>query len=141
GEEGRCEAVGSNRTLRLRARLIVASNRPLEREGAAGRFRADLFYRFNVVAFELPPLRDRVSLIPAMARSLLAEFAARTGRPIEGIAPEAMQALLAHCWPGNVRELRNAIERAVALCQGEVIELDDLPQHFHKLPPPPPAPP
>jgi two-component system response regulator HydG len=124
------EPVGSNKTLRLRARLIVASNRPLEREVAAGRFRADLFYRFHVVAFELPPLRDRVSLIPAMVRSLLAEFAARNGRPIVGIAPEAMQALLAHSWPGNVRELRNAIERAVALCQGEVIELDDLPEHF-----------
>src|SRR5262249_9060410 len=59
----------------------------------------------------------------------------RTGRPIEGIAPEAMQALLAHSWPGNVRELRNAIERAVALCQGEVIELDDLPEHFHRMRP------
>jgi two-component system response regulator HydG len=134
-EERVFEPVGSNKTLRLRARLIVASNRPLEREVAAGRFRSDLFYRFNVVAFEIPPLRDRVSLIPALARSLLAEFAARNGRPIEGIAPEAMQALLAHSWPGNVRELRNAIERAVALCQGEVIELDDLPEHFHGIRP------
>jgi DNA-binding NtrC family response regulator len=127
------EPVGSNQTLRLRARLIVASNRPLEQEVAAGRFRADLFYRFNVVAFELPPLRERVGVIPALARRLLAEFAARNGRPIPAIAPEAMQALLAHSWPGNIRELRNAIERAVALCQGEVIGLDDLPEHFHRF--------
>jgi DNA-binding NtrC family response regulator len=113
----------------------VASNRPLEREVAAGRFRADLFYRFNVVAFELPPLRERAGLIPAMARAMLGEFAARNGRAIASIAPEAMQAMLAHSWPGNVRELRNAIERAVALCQGTVIELDDLPEPLRRMRP------
>ncbi len=123
--------------MKLQARLIVASNRPLEREVAAGRFRADLFYRFNVVAFELPPLRDRVNLIPALARSLLAEYAARDGRRIEGIAPAAMQALAAYTWPGNVRELRNVMERAVALCPGEVVELDDLPDVFHGIAPTP----
>jgi DNA-binding NtrC family response regulator len=115
--------------------LIVASNRPLEREVASGRFRADLFYRFNVVAFEIPPLRERIPLIPALARSMLAEFAARNGRRIDAIAPEAMQPLLAHSWPGNIRELRNVIERAVALCPGDVIALDDLPEHLHKTGP------
>ena len=127
-EERAFEPVGSNRTLKLRARLIVASNRPLEREVAAGRFRSDLYYRFNVVAFEIPPLRDRLPLIPALARSLLAEYAARTGRRIDAIAPAAMRALLAHSWPGNIRELRNVIERAVALCPGDVIGLEDLPE-------------
>jgi DNA-binding NtrC family response regulator len=131
-EERVFEPVGSNKTLRLRARLIVASNRPLEREVAAGRFRADLFYRFNVVAFEIPPLRERVALIPSLARSLLAEFAARNGRQIDAIGPDAMEALLAHSWPGNIRELRNVIERAVALCPGKIIGLDDLPEHFHR---------
>jgi DNA-binding NtrC family response regulator len=143
-EERAFEPVGSNRMMRLRARLIVASNRPLEREVAAGRFRADLYYRFNVVAFEMPPLRERRPLIPALARSLLAEFASRTGRRIDAIAPEAMQALLAHSWPGNIRELRNVIERAVALCPGDVIGLDDLPDHFHQIAPataPEPSPP
>jgi len=130
-EERAFEPVGSNKTMRLRARLIVASNRPLEREMAAGRFRPDLYYRFNVVAFEIPPLRQRCPLIPALARSLLAEFASRAGRRIDAIASEAMQALLAHSWPGNVRELRNVIERAVALCTGDVIGLDDLPEHIH----------
>jgi two-component system response regulator HydG len=130
-EERVFEPVGSNKTMRLRARLIVASNRPLEGEVAAGRFRADLFYRFNVVAFEIPPLRDRLSMVPTLARSLLKEFAARNGCQITDIAPEAMQALLVHSWPGNIRELRNVIERAVALCPGEVIGLDDLPDHIH----------
>src|SRR5579883_3206525 len=129
------EPVGSNKTLRLRARLIVASNRPLEREVAAGRFRADLFYRFNVVAFEIPPLRERTAMIPALARSLLAEFAARNGRRIDAIAPAAMEALLAHSWPGNIRELRNVMERAVALCPDEVVGLDDLPEHFQRVAP------
>src|SRR4029077_14312122 len=95
-EERRFEPVGSNNMMKLSARLIVASNQPLEREVAAGRFRADLYYRFNVVAFELPPLRERAPLIPALVGTLMAEFAARAGRRIEGIAPAAMRALLAH---------------------------------------------
>ena len=131
-EERVFEPVGSNKTLRLRARLIVASNRPLEREVAAGRFRADLYYRFNVVAFDIPPLRERVCLIQPLALSMLAEFSARDGRRIGTIAPAAMQALMDHSWPGNVGELRNVIERAVALCPGEVIELDDLPGHLQQ---------
>ena len=130
-EERVFEPVGSNRTIRLRARLIVASNRPLEREVANGRFRSDLFYRFNVVAFHIPPLRDHLGMIPILARSMLAEFSARDGRRINSIAPCAMQALHTHSWPGNIRELRNVIERAVALCADEVVSLDDLPVHFH----------
>jgi DNA-binding NtrC family response regulator len=129
-EERVFEPVGSNKTVRLRARLIVASNRPLEREVAAGRFRSDLFYRFNVVAFDLPPLRERLRLIPSLAHSMLAEFGERSGRRLDAIAPEVILALSAHSWPGNIRELRNVIERAVALCPGEVIGIDDLPEHF-----------
>ena len=136
-EERAFEPVGSNKTMKLRARLIVASNRPLEQEVAAGRFRADLFYRFNVVAFEIPPLRERASLIPALARKLLAELAARDGRCIEGLSPAAERALVAYSWPGNIRELRNVIERAVALCPGEVIELEDLPEHLQRISPAP----
>jgi len=130
-EERAFEAVGSNKTLRLQARLIVASNRPLEREVAAGRFRSDLFYRLNVVAFDIPPLRERIAVVPALARAQLADHAARNGRPVDDIAPAAMRALLAYAWPGNVRELRNVIERAVALGHGSMIELDDLPEHLH----------
>jgi DNA-binding NtrC family response regulator len=129
-EERVFEPVGSNKTQRLQARLIVACNRPLEREVAAGRFRADLFYRLNVVAFEIPPLRERTAMIPALARAMLADLAARHGRRIDDIDPEAMQALRAFAWPGNIRELRNVIERAAALCPGPIIGLDDLPEHF-----------
>ncbi len=131
-EERTFEAVGSNKTLRLQARLIVASNCPLEREVAAGRFRSDLFYRLNVVAFDIPPLRERIAVIPALARAQLADHAARNGRRVDGIAPAAMQALLAYAWPGNVRELRNVIERAVSLGHGPMVEIDDLPESLHK---------
>jgi DNA-binding NtrC family response regulator len=126
-EERVFEPVGSNKSLPVRARLIAASNRELEKEVAAGRFRADLFYRLNVVAFHLPPLRSRRAVIPALARGFLEEFAERNGRPVRGIAPDALAALEHHDWPGNLRELRNVIERAVALCPGPEIELTDLP--------------
>jgi DNA-binding NtrC family response regulator len=139
-EERAFEPVGSNKTLRLQARLIVASNHPLEREVAAGRFRSDLFYRLNVVAFDIPPLRERIAVIPALARAQLAGHAAKNGRRVDDIAPTAMQALLAHKWPGNIRELRNVIERAVALGHGPMIELDDLPECLHAAVAMPPLP-
>jgi two-component system response regulator HydG len=140
-EERAFEPVGSNKTLKLQARLIAASNRPIEEEVSAGRFRTDLFYRLNVVAFELPPLRERKAVIPALAESLLTQAAQRNGRPPAGICPLAMQALMAHSWPGNIRELRNVLERAVALAAGPMITLDDLPERFHHpLPVPAAAP-
>jgi len=127
------EPVGSNRSLPMLARLIVASNRPLEQEVAAGRFRADLFFRLNVIAFEMPPLREQAALIPDLAREFLDAFAIKSGRCIRGIAPAALGALQAHRWPGNIRELRNVIERAVALCEGSIIDLNDLPGSFQGL--------
>jgi two-component system response regulator HydG len=126
------EPVGSNKTLPLQARLIVASNRPLEPEVAAGRFRADLFYRLNVIAFALPPLRERPEGIPHLVRGYLADFSARLGRPAPDITRGAMRALESHPWPGNVRELRNAIERTVVLCEGAVIRFEDLPEGFRE---------
>jgi two-component system response regulator HydG len=122
------EPVGSNRTLPVRARLIAATNRTLDAEVAAGRFREDLYYRLNVVSFSLPPLHERASVIPSMARRFIAEFSARNGRAVHGITPAALQALETCAWPGNVRELRNVLERAVALCPGSEIQLADLPE-------------
>jgi DNA-binding NtrC family response regulator len=133
-EERVVEPVGSNRSQEVRARLIAASNRSLEAEVAAGRFRADLYFRLNVVTFYLPPLRERTSAIPRMARSFIDEFAARSGRDVRGIAPSALAALVRHDWPGNIRELRNAIERAVVLCPGPEIQLEDLPPTFSAPP-------
>ena len=125
-EERIFEPVGSNRSQPMQARLIVASNRCLEEEAAAGRFRADLYYRLNVVGFFLPPLRDRRELIRPLAERLVAEFAASNGRAVTGMTAEALQALEEYHWPGNIRELRNVIERAVALCPGTEVQLDDL---------------
>jgi two-component system response regulator HydG len=129
-EERAFEPVGSNKTQKLQARIIAASNRPLEEEVAAGRFRADLYYRLNVIAFRLPSLRERKPLIPAVAASLLAEFSERNGRPASVISLAAMRILLAHSWPGNIRELRNVLERAVALARGPVLDREDLPEEL-----------
>ena len=126
-EERLFEPVGSNRTIAMQARLIVASNQALDREVAAGRFRADLYYRLNVVAFCLPPLRERMGVVPAIVAHFINEFAAKNQRPVKGIDCDALRALQDYSWPGNIRELRNAIERAVALCPGEQIGLGDLP--------------
>src|SRR5262249_40681950 len=111
-EERLFEPVGSNVSLPVQARLIAASNRALEAEAAAGRFRSDLYYRLTVISFTLPPLRDRRETIPGLAREFVAEFAARTGREVAGISTEAHSAMLSYDWPGNIRELRNVIERA-----------------------------
>jgi DNA-binding NtrC family response regulator len=132
------EPVGTNRPQPLEARLIVASNRLLDDEVRAGRFRADLYYRLNVVGFYLPPLRDRRRVVPHLAQKFAAEFAA-AGRPAPEIRPEALAALEAHTWPGNVRELRNVIERAVALCPDDTIDLNDLPDALRVLAPAEPA--
>ncbi len=126
-EERVFEPVGSNRTCAMKARLVGASNRDLEREVAEGRFRADLYYRLNVVSFALPPLRERREMIAPLVERFRADFAARNGRPIQGISEEAQTALQQYDWPGNIRELRNVVERAVALCAGPFVELSDLP--------------
>jgi DNA-binding NtrC family response regulator len=122
------EAVGSEEPQQMEARLIVATNAPLEGEVAAGRFRADLFYRINIVGFFLQPLRERKELIVPLARQFLAELAARNRPEIQELTDDALWALQEYNWPGNIRELRNVIEQAVALCPGPDVELSDLPE-------------
>jgi two-component system, NtrC family, response regulator HydG len=129
------EPVGANTPQPLRARLLSASNAALDQEMAAGRFRPDLYYRLNVVAFSLPPLRDRRTVIPGLALKFLHEFAARNRPDVRGLTPEARAALGAYGWPGNIRELRNVLERAVALCRGPDVELRDLPEIVWRAPP------
>jgi DNA-binding NtrC family response regulator len=129
-EERVFEPVGSNHSQPLRARLVVASNRPMEDEVKAGRFRADLYYRLSVVGLFLPPLRECASIVPHVARKFIAHFAAAAGRPVLRLTPAALRALEAHDWPGNFRELRNVIERTVALCPGDTIDVADLPDAF-----------
>ncbi len=122
------EPVGCDRPQPLRARLLAASNAPLEQEVAAGRFRADLYYRLNVVGFHLPPLRERPGAVAPLAARFLREFAARNRPDVAGLAAETAAALAGYRWPGNVRELRNVVERAVALCPGSLVGPRDLPE-------------
>ncbi|MGP0073735.1 MAG: sigma 54-interacting transcriptional regulator [Bryobacteraceae bacterium] len=122
------ERVGGTRTLRLDVRLIAATNRDLAAEARRGAFREDLYHRLNVVALQLPPLRDRTEDIPALAAHFLERTATRCGRRVSSISPEALAHLMAYPWPGNVRELENAIERAVVLGQSETLQAEDLPE-------------
>ncbi|MBN1772961.1 MAG: sigma-54-dependent Fis family transcriptional regulator, partial [Deltaproteobacteria bacterium] len=114
--------VGGVDEVSIDVRVIAATNRDLEAEVRANRFREDLFYRLNVLRVELPPLRERLADIEPLARHFLRRYNDQLGRAIRGFAPAALQALLVHEYPGNVRELANAIERAVALTDGESIE-------------------
>jgi two-component system response regulator HydG len=132
-EERVFEPVGSNKTMPIRARLLAATNQQLEDAVRVGRFREDLYYRLNVVGFCLPPLRERVGVIPSMARHFVTEFATRNGRQVHGIATDVIPALQAYDWPGNVRELRNVIERAVALSPNAEIQLADFPEAIRGL--------
>lgn len=132
-EERTFEAVGSEHSQRLQARLIVATNRPLEEEVTAGRFRSDLYYRLNVVSFHLPPLRERREEIAPLADQFMTDFSDQHHLPRPGFAPEACVALEAHDWPGNVRQLRNVIERAVILSAGATVDARLLPDEIARL--------
>jgi two-component system NtrC family response regulator/two-component system response regulator HydG len=121
------ERVGGTQTIKVDVRLVAATNRDLAGEVKAGRFREDLFYRLNVVAVTLPPLRQRKGDIPTLVNHFIEKYSSSYGRNITGLAPGTMNALLSHDWPGNVRELENVIERAIVLCNGNELTSDDLP--------------
>jgi DNA-binding NtrC family response regulator len=121
------ERVGSNKTLTADVRVIAATNRNLEEMVKARTFREDLYFRLKVVEIVLPPLRERASDIPLLARTFLLEFAAENKKAVTEFSGEAMDLLLKYSWPGNVRELRTALEHAVVLCRGEKITARDLP--------------
>jgi two-component system NtrC family response regulator/two-component system response regulator HydG len=121
------ERVGGTQSLKVDVRIVAATNRDLAAEVKAGKFREDLYYRLNVVAVTLPPLRRRRGDIPALAAHFIEKYCEAYGKNIKGLAPGTLNALLAHDWPGNVRELENAVERAVVLCKGTELTADDLP--------------
>jgi DNA-binding NtrC family response regulator len=121
-QERTFERVGGNETLRVDVRIIAATNRDLGAEIKKGAFREDLFYRLNVVAVEIPALRERRADVPALASFFLRRYAAENGKTIETFADDALAALLEYHWPGNVRELENVVERAVVLCDAHRIE-------------------
>jgi NtrC-family two-component system response regulator AlgB len=128
-EDRRYERVGDTTTREVDVRIVAATNRDLEAEVRAGRFRQDLFYRLNVVGIALPPLRARPEDLPALMDHVLATLVARHGRSAVSVEPAARAALLAYAWPGNVRELVNALERALVLSAGETIRASDLPDY------------
>jgi DNA-binding NtrC family response regulator len=127
-EEGEVRRVGGREPRKVDVRVLAATAKPLEQAVQDGEFRADLFYRLNVVRLHLPPLRERREDVAELARHFLGVHATRLGIPVTGISPPAMQVLLAHPWPGNVRELENALERAIILTPGESIGPDALPE-------------
>ncbi|RKH18814.1 sigma-54-dependent Fis family transcriptional regulator [Corallococcus sp. CA047B] len=121
------ERVGGTQTLKVDVRIVAATHRDLQAEVKAGRFREDLYYRLNVVAVTLPPLRRRKGDIPALVSHFLERCNTAYGKQVTGLAPGTLQALMSHDWPGNIRELENAVERAVVLARGEELTADDLP--------------
>jgi DNA-binding NtrC family response regulator len=125
-EEKRFRRVGGLRDLRADFRLIAATNRDLQAEVAAGRFRNDLYYRLNVVRLRMPPLRERPEDLPVLTQELLRPLAKELGRPVPKVTPHAMKKLESYGWPGNVRELRNVLERAMLTLRGTDIRNEDL---------------
>jgi formate hydrogenlyase transcriptional activator len=140
-QEQEFEPVGSSRTVTVDVRVIAATNRNLEDEVAAGRFRADLFYRLNVLPISVPALRDRRADIPQLVMFFIQRHAKRVGRIVEGVSRESMERLTRYRWPGNVRELENVIERALVLSRSSVLDVgrDFLPALPAETPPPPAA--
>jgi DNA-binding NtrC family response regulator len=133
-QEREVRRLGENAPRRIDVRVVVATNRQLDREVIAGRFREDLYYRLRVVELHIPPLRERPEDLRALIRILLEAAARAVPCAITGFTPHALDVLLRYHWPGNVRELENAIERACALARGPLIEVTDLPQHLRNVP-------
>lgn len=129
-QEREATPVGGTQPVPVDVRLIAATNRDLEDDMKAGRFRSDLYYRLNVIAIHLPPLRARKDDIPLLADAFLRRMASERGQTPKTIGTDAMAAIMACDWPGNVRELENAVERAVVLASQPVVTVDVLPDHL-----------
>ncbi len=127
-QEHEIQPIGSEKTFGVDVRVIAASNRPLEPEVEAGRFRRDLYHRLSVVTVTVPPLRERAEDIPVLVERQIHYLAQEMGQHVTGISAQAMEALCRYSWPGNVRELNNVLERALLLCDDTQIHPDDLPE-------------
>lgn len=126
-QEKKFERVGGEQTIEVDVRVVAATNKNLEEEVRAGRFREDLFYRLNVVRIEMPALRERKDDIPLLVHSFLREFNVENGKNITGFDNKSKAAMLKYNWPGNIRELKNCVESAVVMCSGNEITIEDLP--------------
>jgi len=131
-QEGEFERVGDNRTIKVDVRVIAATNQNLENLIAQNKFRKDLYYRLNIIAIEVPPLREKKEDIPLLVEEMIRRHCKKAGKNISGVSEEAM-AILTNCdWPGNIRELENVIERAVILCKDTIITPADFPDALNK---------
>lgn len=135
-QERTIRRVGGTSDRRVDVRILAATNRHLEQEVAAGRFREDLYYRLNVIQIAIPPLRDRLEDIPLLLQHFVEKYSRELGKPIRALRDDAAQHLLTYSYPGNVRELENAIERAVALSKDGEIGADALPPQILRPPGP-----
>jgi len=126
------ERIGSNKKVKIDFRLIASTNRDLAREVKLKNFRADLYYRLNVVEIKLPPLRERRGDIPLLVTHFIEKFSQQEKKQVTGVSPEVMRLFLEYSWPGNVRELENVIERAIVLSRDEFISLKEIPEEIKK---------
>lgn len=131
-QEHELQRVGGQETIKVDVRILCATNRDLEEEVAAGRFREDLYYRLNVVELWVPPLRERQGDIPLLAKYFLRTFTEKNNRVVSGITPECMDVLNRYPWPGNVRELEHSIERGVILMRGDYLDIGALPMAIQR---------
>jgi DNA-binding NtrC family response regulator len=132
-EEHRLRRVGGNSEIALDVRVLTASNRDVAQAVRDGKLREDLYYRLNVFTIELPPLRQRCEDVPLLVQNFIQHYADRNNKEVVDIDDEALTALQAHPWPGNVRQLRNIIERALIVCNGQVIRRSHLPPEFQAI--------
>jgi len=132
-QERTFERVGGEETIEVDVRVVAATNRNIEEEVKAGRFREDLYYRLNVVRLQVPPLRERKDDIPLLMDSFLKRFSEENSKSILGFENRARQALYRYDWPGNIRELQNCIESAVVMCSGKEISIEDLPPTINRF--------
>jgi nitrogen regulation protein NR(I) len=132
-QEQEFERVGGVNTIKVDVRIVTATNKDLEAEVKAGKFREDLFYRLNVVPIHLPPLRDRRDDIDLLVRYFLLQFNEKLKKSISGLTPETLSALKIYGWPGNIRQLENVLERMVLMCDGTILTTEDLPDEFMSI--------
>lgn len=125
------ERVGGEESIPIDVRVIAATNADLDEMVANGGFREDLYYRLNVIGIYLPPLRERRGDIPLLVDHFLTKLGERLGRQVRGVTPEALRVMTGYDWPGNVRQLENVVERALTLCEGPLVTVDDLPGYLH----------
>jgi DNA-binding NtrC family response regulator len=126
------ERIGGVKSIKVDIRVIAATNQELEALVKQGSFREDLYYRLNVIPIRVPPLRNRVSDIPLLVAHFLQEFSKKKKKSAKRLSHQAMDLLIRYPWPGNVRELENLIERLVILTEGDMVEVEDLPQRFRE---------